>query len=80
MYQAYEKLKQINTSAKLQLIDYFQDVTLLFADIVNFTKYSASVRPAEVTFNIILNFIFKNKYDPITLSLAKISIYEFIFS
>lgn len=30
------------------LTDYFQDVTLLYADIVNFTKYSASVRPTEV--------------------------------
>ena len=28
--------------------DYFQDVTILFADIVNFTKYSGSVTPIEV--------------------------------
>lgn len=32
----------------MELTDYFQEVTLLFADIVNFTKYSASVRPADV--------------------------------
>ena len=32
----------------MELTDYFQEVTLLFADIANFTKYSASVRPAEV--------------------------------
>ncbi len=32
----------------MELTDDFQDVTLLFADIANFTKYSASVKPAEV--------------------------------
>ena len=28
--------------------DFFQNVTILFADIVNFTKYSGSVTPTEV--------------------------------
>ena len=45
--KAFEKLKQSNVN-KMELTDDFQDVTLLFADIANFTKYSASVRPAEV--------------------------------
>lgn len=45
--KAFEKLKQSNVN-KMELTDYFQDITLLFADIANFTKYSASVRPAEV--------------------------------
>jgi class 3 adenylate cyclase len=30
---------------KLELIDSFENVTLLFADIAGFTKYSSSVEP-----------------------------------
>ena len=32
----------------MDLIDYFPNVTLLFADIANFTKYSSSVSPEKV--------------------------------
>ena len=33
---------------KLELTDTFQNVTILFADIAGFTKYSSSVRPEDV--------------------------------
>lgn len=32
----------------IEINDYFENVTILFADIVNFTKYSGSVAPIEV--------------------------------
>ena len=37
-----------NPSRKLELIDRFSNVTLLFADIAGFTKYSSSVSPEQV--------------------------------
>ena len=46
--KAFEKLKQIENNNKLDLTDSFKNVTLLFADIVNFTKYSSSVTPNDV--------------------------------
>lgn len=42
-------MKQIENNQRLDLSDSFSQVTLLFADIVNFTKYSAQVvSPSEV--------------------------------
>ena len=46
--KAFEKLKQIENNNKVDLTDSFKNVTLLFADIVNFTKYSSSVTPNDV--------------------------------
>jgi len=36
------------TSEQQNQIDYFQEVTILFADIAGFTKYSSSVTPMQV--------------------------------
>ena len=41
-------MKQIQNNDKVNLTDSFKNVTLLFADIVNFTKYSSSVTPNDV--------------------------------
>ena len=41
-------MKNTNINNKLELTDYIDDVTLLFADIAGFTKYSASVKPNQV--------------------------------
>lgn len=38
------------SSKQLNLIDNFDDVTILFADIAGFTSYSASVKPEQVVF------------------------------
>jgi len=46
--KAFEKLKSINILSKYELTDQFEDVTLLFADIAGFTKFSSSVQPEEV--------------------------------
>ncbi len=40
-----EKLFDNPTGNKLELSDEFEDVTILFADIAGFTKYSSSVEP-----------------------------------
>ena len=41
-------MKSINVLSKYELTDQFDDVTLLFADIAGFTKFSSSVQPEEV--------------------------------
>lgn len=41
-------MKQTENNNKIDLSDSFSDVTILYADIVNFTKYSSSVTPGEV--------------------------------
>ena len=41
-------MKNLTIANKLELTDYIENVTLLYADIANFTKYSATVRPDEV--------------------------------
>ena len=38
----------LNPSAKVELSEEFKEVTILFADIAGFTKYSSSVEPQEV--------------------------------
>lgn len=45
---AYEKLKEVGYNNKVELTDVFTDVTILFADIAGFTKYSAGVKPQDV--------------------------------
>lgn len=47
-FHAFEKLKNISVTNKIELTDQFREVTLLFADIAGFTKYSSSVRPEDV--------------------------------
>lgn len=47
-FHAFEKLKNISVTNKIELTDFFTEVTLLFADIAGFTKYSSSVRPEDV--------------------------------
>ena len=46
--KAFEKLKSTTNLSKYELTDQFDDVTLLFADIAGFTKFSSSVNPEEV--------------------------------
>lgn len=41
-------MKNINIENRLELTDHFNDVTILFADIAGFTKYSSSVTPEDV--------------------------------
>ena len=41
-------MKNLTIANKLELTDYIEEVTLLFADIAGFTKYSANVKPQEV--------------------------------
>lgn len=41
-------MKQIENNNKIDLSDSFKTVTILFADIVNFTKFSSGVTPVEV--------------------------------
>lgn len=48
IFKAFEKLKHISVTNKIGLTDFFENVTLLFADIAGFTKYSSSVRPEDV--------------------------------
>ncbi|EGR30375.1 hypothetical protein IMG5_133420 [Ichthyophthirius multifiliis] len=43
-----EKFLNNPDSTKLELVDNFEDVTILFADIAGFTKYSSSVEPEQV--------------------------------
>lgn len=38
----------MSVTNKLELTDYFENVTILFADIAGFTKYSSSVKPEDV--------------------------------
>ena len=47
-FHAFEKLKNISVTNKIELTDFFTEVTLLFADIAGFTKYSSSVKPEDV--------------------------------
>ena len=46
--KAFERLKNTNALSKFDLTDEFDDVTLLFADIAGFTKYSSSVNAEQV--------------------------------
>ncbi|EGR31628.1 hypothetical protein IMG5_105680 [Ichthyophthirius multifiliis] len=39
-----------NQSKSINLVDNFDNVTILYADIAGFTKYSASVKPEQVVF------------------------------
>ena len=41
-------MKNTNIENRLELTDHFSDVTILFADIAGFTKYSSSVQPEDV--------------------------------
>lgn len=46
--KAFEKLKDISIENKQELTDIFDDVTLMFADIAGFTKYSGSVSAQDL--------------------------------
>lgn len=45
---AYEKLKNNNIENKLELTDYFEGTTMLYADIKGFTSYSNQNTPDQV--------------------------------
>jgi len=40
-----EKFLNNPETTRLELVDIFEDVTILFADIAGFTKYSSQVEP-----------------------------------
>ncbi len=46
--KVFDKLKNTNIENRLELTDHFEDVTILFADIAGFTKYSSAVTPENV--------------------------------
>lgn len=52
--------------------DYFENVTILFADIVNFTKYSSNVTPIEVV-NMLRDLF--TEFDKMTLHLDVFKLY-----
>jgi len=43
-----EKFLNNPETTRLELVDVFEDVTILFADIAGFTKYSSQVEPEQV--------------------------------
>jgi phospholipid-translocating ATPase len=45
-HHAFEKLKR--NAEKNELVDEFENVTMLYADIAGFTAYSSTVTPADV--------------------------------
>ena len=63
-FHAFEKLKNISVTNKIELTDFFTEVTLLFADIAGFTKYSSSVKPEDVV--IMLRSLF-TEFDKLCL-------------
>jgi len=63
-FHAFEKLKNISVNNKIELTDLFHEVTLLFADIAGFTKYSSSVKPEDVV--IMLRSLF-TEFDKMCL-------------
>jgi class 3 adenylate cyclase len=54
----------------LALTDEFQDVTLLYADIAGFTKYSSSVTPAQVV------IMLRNLFTEFDKSCLKYKVYK----
>ena len=48
LIKTFEKLKQIENNQKIDLTDSFDQATLLFADIVNFTKLASEIPPIAV--------------------------------
>ena len=46
--QVFEMLKNSSINSKIELTNTYDDVTLLFADIAGFTKYSSTVKPVQV--------------------------------